>query len=318
MKSIIYSPFLFAFYITAFSSAAVASPDVIERVVAIVNDKPILLSELRRRAAVLVPQALQAPSEAERVKQVATLYREVLERIIDEQLIASTAESLSIRAEKEDEDRAIQSIQAQSGLSDAEFWEAVKEQGMSPWEYRQDIKRQVLRLKMLNQRVRGRIHISEEDIRQRYLDVSRQARNVEQYNVAHILIPIDAGSSPQEMQRRAALAKKVHSQATPQNFEKFTTTYGGGDLGWIKQGDLPEQLEATIRGLQPNHISQPVRGLSGFHIFLLRQIQQGGQIPSYEEVKQSIYRALVEQRMAREEQIFIKDLRRKAAIIKRL
>ncbi len=291
---------------------------MIERVVAIVNDRPILLSEVRQRSAPILPRVLEAKTESERIEALATLYKDVLERLVDESLIADAAHEMKIRVEREDEDRAIQNVQAQSGLSEKDFWAAVLEQGLSQHEYRQDIRRQLLRLKVLNQRVRGRVNITEEDVKQRYEDVVRQVQQTAQYHVANIFIPLSDKASSDETSKQTKLAKQLSEQANSANFDELTKKHGGSDLGWVKEGDLPEALDVVVRALSVGQVSAPVRGPTGFHVFLLKEVQRGGQIPSYDEVKHTIYRSLIEQRMTREEKIFLTDLRKKAAIIRRL
>ena len=68
-------------------SAAPARAEVIERVVAVVNDEALFLSELRRRSAPYLGRVMSAPSEAERIAGLNQLYQELLQRMIDEVLI---------------------------------------------------------------------------------------------------------------------------------------------------------------------------------------------------------------------------------------
>ncbi len=296
-----------------------AKAELIERVVGIVNDRAILLSDVRQRAAPGISQAMQAPTESQRMKQVTDLYRGVLDRLIDEQLIADAARDLDIRVEQRDIDRAIQNVQAQSGMGTEQFWQAVREQGLSLAAYREDIRRQILRLKVLNQRVRGRVSVREEDIRQRYEDSVRKMGRSKRYNTAHVFVPLADDAGATEVAEAEQKMRQVHQQLSPAGFQQIASEVGGGDLGWLKQGDLPSNLEDTILALEPGEVSQPVRGPSGYHIFLLNDVQRGGgDAPEYAEVREQIYRSMVEQAMAKEEQVFLRELRRKAVIKRRI
>ena len=97
---------------------------------------------------------------------------------------------------------------------------------------------------------------------------------------------------------------------TVENFEAEAL-----ELGWLDQGDLPAMLEDVLLGLEPGEISQPVRGPSGVHIFLLRERQAGdASIPSFEDAKVEIQRELMDTAMGKQEKLFISGLRRDAIV----
>jgi peptidyl-prolyl cis-trans isomerase SurA len=114
-------------------------------------------------------------------------------------------------------------------------------------------------------------------------------------------------------------AQTLRASLTPDNFGQASQEHGGGDLGWLDQGDLPEELENALLALEPGQISQPVRGPSGVHIFLLRERQAGGvEVPAFEAAKDAIYRELLDRAMAKQQELFLAELRRAAAIDTRL
>jgi peptidyl-prolyl cis-trans isomerase SurA len=289
---------------------------IVERIVAVVNERPILLSDVRKRVTPLLPAVMGASDEATRIKQVERIYSEALDQLIDESLIQQAARKAQIAVSRLDEDRAIQNVQAQSGIKDEAFWQAVREQGFTESQYREDIRRQLLRYKLLNQHVRGRVNVTEEQVRQRYEDAVRQAQSAQLFHVFHIFFP---AASREQLVAAEADAVTLRKLLTPDNFEDQMKSRDGGDLGWLKQGDLPDALDRTIDRMAVNEISQPVLGPSGVHIFFLRAKQKGTtEVPPFDEVKERIYRSLMEQAMARQEKIFLQELRRQAVIDKRL
>src|SRR5262245_21345143 len=90
-----------------FGSDAVARSEVIERVVAVVNDDAIFLSELRRRAAPFLEQVLSGANETKRRERIDKLYDQFLKELVDEQLIEQTARKLSITVSSAEVDQAI-------------------------------------------------------------------------------------------------------------------------------------------------------------------------------------------------------------------
>jgi peptidyl-prolyl cis-trans isomerase SurA len=268
--------------------------EVIERVVAIVNGEPMLLSELRTRAAPFLPRLMQNPSEVQRIAMTKQLYGELLTQLIDERLLEQEARKLSISVGSSDIDRAVENVQRQSGLEAAAFWEAVRGQGFTPEQYKADVRRQLLRLKVVNQKVRARINITEEDVKRKYEEQTRKARRSAQFNVANVFLPADPSSATRTAEVKAQ-AEKLIKTLTVANFDNAMKEHGGGDLGWVSQSDLPEALAEALLGMEPGQISAPVRGPQGIHIFLLRERKEGNEaVGSYEQVKNDIYRDMVD------------------------
>jgi len=303
------------------SHATPVRGDVIERVVAVVNDDAIFLSELRSKAAPRLSGAVSsARTEAERLTAIRSVYEEELDHLIDDQLIgqAATAESITVSAT--DVENAITNVRSQTRLPAEQFWQLVREQGFTEEEYRRDIRQQLLRYKVLNQRVRGRVNITEEDVRRRFDEVVAQARRRSRYNAAFVLITIPDGASATEVAALARRAEEVRASIVDvDTFEDAMDTVGGGELGWLSQGDLESDLETALAGLDEDDISSPVRGASGFFIFLLRERDTAtGALPSYDAVRMDIYRGMLQEAETRQEPAFVEELRRATTIERRL
>lgn len=299
------------------AEAKAAEGEVIERIVAVVNGDPLLLSELRTRAAPFLARVMQAP-EMQRMALMQQLYGDLLTQLIDERLLEQESRKLSISITSTDVERAITNVQRQSGLKDAEFWEAVRGQGFQPDQYKSDVRRQLVRLKVINQKVRSRINITEDDVRRRYDEQLRTARKSAKFDVAHVFMGVE-GDSVTKLSVARAKADTLKATLTPENFDAAMSEYGGGNLGWVSQGDLPEALASALIALEPGQISEPVRGPSGLHIFLLRERKEGESvIGAYEQVKQSIFGELLDKAMAKQEAAYLAELRKQSLISRRL
>jgi peptidyl-prolyl cis-trans isomerase SurA len=296
-----------------------AHADIIERVVATVNDDAIFLSELRRRAAPFLEQVISGASEADRPARIKRLYEQFLKELVDDQLIEQTARKMNVIVSSSDVEQAIENVRKQNNLESAKFWEAVKSQGFTEKQYRADVRKQILRLKVTNQRVRSRVNLNDETVRQEYDDRVRKARRRQRFHPEHVFIGLPQTATATEISNATKQAQELRATLTPDNFAAIASQRGGGDLGWLDQGDLPEELENALLALEPGQISPPVRGPSGVHIFLLRERQTGGvQIPPFEDAKDDIYRELLDRAMSKQQELFLADLRRNAVIDTRL
>jgi len=300
----------FIFVLTANS----ASADVVERVVATVNNEAIFLSDLRKRAVPFLPQVAEASTETERMSRLKELYDELLNFLVDEQLIRQLASSSGIRVTDADVDNAIENLRLQNNMTEEEFKQALDGQGLTERQYRKDLKRQLTRLKVMNERVRSRVNVTEEEVRARYEQRAREGGSELRFQVSHVVVPVGEGASAIQVAAKRQEAETLRASLTPENFNARATHLNGGDLGWLSQGDLPEELERALLPLNAGEISEPVRGSSGFHIFFLQDRQVGAGFPSYEEMKQELYREMLDAAMIRQEKIFLDEMRRKAVI----
>jgi len=291
-----------------------ANADVVERVVATVNNEAIFLSDLRKRAVPFLPQVAEASTETERMARLKELYEELLTFLVDEQLIRQLASSGGIRVTDADVDNAIENLRLQNNMTEEEFKEALESQGLSKGQYRQDLKRQLIRLKVMNERVRSRVNVTEEQVRSRYEQRARAEGSELRFQVSHVVVPVAEGASAIQVAAKRQEAETLRASLTPENFNARAPQLGGGDLGWLTQGDLPEELERALLPLNAGEISNPVRGGSGFHIFFLQDRQVGAGFPSYDEMKQELYREMLDAAMTRQEKIFLDEIRRKAVI----
>ncbi|HET6415218.1 MAG TPA: SurA N-terminal domain-containing protein [Polyangiales bacterium] len=295
-------------------AAGAADADVVERVVATVDNQAIFLSDLRTRAVPFLPQVADATTETERKARLKELYEELLNYLIDEQLIRQLATSSGVRITDADVSNAIENLRLQNNMTEQQFQQALVQQGFTEAQYRQDLKRQLLRLKVLNERVRSRVNVTEEEVRARYEQRARGEGNAIRFHVSHVVVPVADGASAIQLAAKRQEAASLRETLTPENFEARAEALGGGDLGWLSEGDLPEALEVALAPLNPGDISDPVRGGAGFHIFFLKDRQIGDDFPTYDEMKQELYREMLDAAMIKQEKVFLDEVRRKAVI----
>lgn len=301
-------------------SVTPARAETIEKVVAVVNDDAILLSDLRRRAGPFLQQALTgSESELERLNTVRQLYKQLVQQLVDEELIQQAAEKMHITVTSLEVDQAIDNVRSQNGLELDAFWDAVRNQGFTEKQYRADVRKQLLRLKVINQKVRSRVNITEQTVRDEYEDRLRTARRSQRFRASHIFIPLDETATATDVARAMRTAFELRKRLTPASFQSEMERVGGGDLGWLEQGDLPGVLEEALLELGDGEISAPIRGPQGVHVFFLQERQAGSDaMPAFQEVERAIQNEMLEKAMKRQEELFLAGLRREAVIQVRL
>ncbi|MFO0757556.1 MAG: peptidylprolyl isomerase [Byssovorax sp.] len=253
---------------------------VVERIVAVIGDRPILLTELRRRAKPFLLQIQQkVPPGPQQAAAESQVLKELIEKIIDEELEVQAADKAKINVTSDEVDAALRNVAQAQNMTMAELVrEARLRSGMSEIDYRDEIRRQILEGKMLQLRVRGRVRITEEDVKGMYERTLKDERKRREYHPMWIVLRILPGSTKNAVEERKALAAEILKKARAgASFTDLARTYSddtatresGGDLGIrapqgspaATQGKRPvlaPELEAAVLALEPGQISEPV------------------------------------------------------------
>lgn len=318
---------------------ATAEAVVVERIVAVVGDDAIFLSELRGRGSPFLRQIVkQVPGGPERAAAESKMYKELLERMVEELLETQAAERAKVTVSSEEIDAAFKNIAGSQGMTVAQLYDMTfKRSGLTEAAYRDEIRRQLLEGKMLSQRVRGRIRITEEDLKNAYSRFQREERERREYRPAWVVLRIMPESSEQAIAERFALAKNIAVQAragvdfaelAAQFSDDTQTREQGGDLGIrapqkspaAQQGKRPylaKELEAVVMPLEVGEVSEPVR--VGDAIAVLKLVaRQPSRFESYEAAKPELTQRVQNEILAREKSAWLEDLKRRTHVDVRL
>ncbi|NUP09215.1 MAG: peptidylprolyl isomerase [Polyangiaceae bacterium] len=306
-----------------------ADAAVVEKIAAVIGDDSILLSELRTRAAPLIRVlASKAPAGPQRTAAESQVYKDVLSRMVEETLEAQAAERMKVTVSPEEIDRALENVAGQQKLTVDELLLAAEQRsGLSEVEYRAEIRRQVLEGKLLSQRVRGRIRITEEDLKNAYTRAVREERERREYRPEIILLKILPGSSPAAIATREQEAQNIYNQLKAgASFEDMAKQYSdepktkdkGGDMGihapiktqaaqMGKRPALAEEVEARLMPLEPGEITAPFR-LGDAILIMGVKSRQPSRFTTYEAAKEEMVQRLQNEILARENESWLADL----------
>src|SRR5262245_61041624 len=149
--------------------ASQSGATVIERIVAVVGEQAILLSELRDRARPFLLRLSQQPTdEAQRAAATSELYRRLVQRLVEEELEQKAANRSNITVTPREIDEALTRIAQQNGVSMQRIMDEALSSGLTEQGYRQELRRQLLETKMLNLRIQGRLRVTDDDVRGAY------------------------------------------------------------------------------------------------------------------------------------------------------
>lgn len=138
--------------------------EVVDRVVCVVDDDAIFLSELERRARPFLAEIPAGLPTEQRAQRRAEVMRTALDRMLDDQLIRRAATRAHLTVSEDDVDEFIGRMATERGATPEQIYAALQQEGVSRAEYRTYMESEVLQLRVLQARVRGRINITEADL----------------------------------------------------------------------------------------------------------------------------------------------------------
>lgn len=305
----------------ALAAAGGARARVVEKIAAVVGDNVVLASEVEEKAGPLLSEAAQIPDPTKRGARASALRHEVLDRLIDDELILQQASELKLTITSEQVDSSIDEIKRQNGIDDAQLLEALKGQGMTMQNYRADIKRQLLRFRVINIAVGSRVSISDEDVKS-YYDRHMKTGSNTQVRASHVFVAIPDGADASVVAEKQAQAQRVLERAQKgEDFAKLArelsddpaTRGEGGDLGYFGKDMLPKPIEEIVFAMNVGDIRGPVRADRGFHVIKLvdRRVKEAKPL---EEVKDDIRMQLRQKEMERQTKTYLTELRKKTLV----
>jgi peptidyl-prolyl cis-trans isomerase SurA len=302
--------------------AAAARAEIKERIAAVVNGQPILLSDVEERVGPELARVMQEPAGAQRDKDRTGLLRRGLTELVDEKLIESEAQTLGLTVSEEELQRALEQLARQQNMELADFRQALEQQGV-PWDAARDaVRRQTLMAEVLRFKVKAR-KVSDEEVQAAYATETQNP----QYEVRarHIFVPVAQGATP--AQQAAAQARADQALRRVKSGETFAlvaremsegpTAKQGGDLGYFRRGLMLPAIEQAAFSLKPGEVSQVIRTSSGFHLVLVEDRRAIPPKP-LADVKEELRSRLANDSVFRERENYLATLRKTAQIDEKL
>ncbi len=262
---------------------------IIDGVIAIVNDTPILRSQLDRAVAQASAQ-LQAQNKP--VPPAQQLYPQVLDQLITKQIQLDIIKRQGLQAEENTVNAALTNLAQQNGVASlAEFQQKLDAQRAGSYQaLRQKVSEDLAIQTLQQQQLASRIKISDQDVDNFLKSPESNALEKSQYRTLHIRVPFeaDAAGKTSDKQKKQALTVATqiakNLQAENANIEQIMTdaqtNYNaqiqGGDMGYHVAAELPTELSKNITALEVGQVTNPIATAEGYNVIKLVD-KRGGQ-----------------------------------------
>ncbi len=295
-----------------------AEASIVERVVAVVGERPILLSELRHRARPHLYRILATTPDPTRQAALETeLFRDLLNRMIDDRLEEQAADKAHLAVSPDEIDAALKNIATAARIQVKDLVTEAKKQGLTEQDYRDELRRQVLEGKLVNLRVRGRVRVTEQDARAAYSRVLKEMDKEQPVDVNILALRIMPGGTSEQAKAREVLAADLAAQARAgKDFCQLVKAYSDdqttretcGSRGPQPMNMLVPELQAALRVMKSGEVSDPIK--IGNEALLVVRLTQEVRVPAFEQVKDQMMERAYGEAMERQRKQWLLELRR--------
>ncbi|OQY29653.1 MAG: hypothetical protein B6244_03015 [Candidatus Cloacimonetes bacterium 4572_55] len=253
--------------------------EVVDCIVAKVNDEIILQSEVDESIELHFSQLQKYPTDEE-IQQARDEY---LNQMVENLILVQEAKNADISVQSSEINQALNETldnMMSKFPSQQMFEKELEREGLSLVDlkrrYRKDIRNQLMINRLIDVEIRSQIEVSAQDARQLYEKKGDEIPDKpEEVTLSHILIPIEMSDHAEESARE--LANEVRQIALDgADFADLARQYSdgpsaslGGYLGSFGRGDMVAEFEETAFSMEVGEISEPVRTQFGFHLIKL-------------------------------------------------
>jgi peptidyl-prolyl cis-trans isomerase SurA len=249
-----------------------ALPSVV-KATAIVNGEVITQTDIDQRLALLAI-ANNAPiptTELDRLRQ------QVLSNLIDETLQIQAARHEEIEITDADVDKTVARVAGNVNQTPDQMADYLKARGSSIRSIRRQITGEIAWRRLQSKKIESTVSVGDEEV-QAVIDKMNASKGAEEFRVGEIFISANSTNEQQALANAdrvfAALQQGGSFVGYARQFSEASTAAVGGDLGWVRPEQMPEQLAQAIRSMRPGMVSRPIKVQGGYSIVAVQDIRK--------------------------------------------
>jgi peptidyl-prolyl cis-trans isomerase SurA len=303
-----------------FISDVARSAEVVDRIVAVVNDDIIRLVELNKAFEPIEKQIQSKGFPAEKEREI--IYEErmkTLNNLVDDKLVDQKIDEAGITVKDSEIDSAIERIKSMNKYSQEDLELALTSSGLNLKDYREEVKKQILRNKLVNQEVTSNIVITHSDIQTYYDTHPDTYKTQKRYLLRNILM-----AYPAEIESRTVVRSRMDQvfeqlkngapfKEMAEDHSQAINSVDGGRLGFFTIDDMSDDIKAAVSPLKPGEFSSIIETENGFQIFYVEEIAETPS-KSFNEASDEIRQKLYEDQVNEKLKTWIEQLKKEAHI----
>jgi peptidyl-prolyl cis-trans isomerase SurA len=215
---------------------------------------------------------VQGSEDKRKVEEVRST---ILDSLIEQRLVKQAADKAGIEISEREIDNAVEDIKKQNNLTQEQLLVALAQSGLTQKEYREQLKEQIRQVKFINKEFRSKISIQADDIEDYYRQNIREFSGSAVYRMNMIFLP---SNDRKAMNERLKLV--TDGLSSGEDFRQLASHYSdgpspslGGDLGYMKTGEMESWIEEAVKSLQPGQATPAITRPEGVYFIQLTEFK---------------------------------------------
>jgi len=251
------------------------TPDnpAIRKATAIVNGTVITGTDVdQRMALILLANNGQIPAE-----EMQRLREQVLRNIVDETLQIQAAEQQELKVEPREVDAYYERYAKSFNRTPAELSAYLRTVGSSERSVKRQILGEMSWTRLQRRQIEPFVNVSEEEVNS-FIERLNASKGTQEFRIGEIFISATPETAAEARANADRIVQQIRGGASfvayARQFSEASTAAVGGDLGWVRAEQLPEQLGAAARAMPVGNISDPIAIPGGYSIIAVQDKRQ--------------------------------------------
>ncbi|MFY0583433.1 peptidylprolyl isomerase [Cystobacter fuscus] len=304
-------------------NGAAARAELVDRVAAVVNRDIITQSEVEKRAAPELARLAGERDSQKRAEARSVVMKKALDSLIGEKLMEEQIKELGLGVTDAELEAAVADVKRQNNITDdAQFNQLLSGEGFNVATYKEFLRKQMSRMKLVQMKVSSKVKVSEEDLKAAYTQYAKMESGDAEVHARHILVQVDAKATPAQVEAARVKAVALAEQARKPGVDfaqlareksEGPSASDGGDLGFFRRGVMVPAFERVAFTLGEGEVSEPVRTQFGWHVLKVEE-KRAVDVPAFETVRQELETRLKMQKTEKYVEQYVQELRQKASV----
>lgn len=298
-----------------------ARAEIVDRIVAFVNDEIITLHELNTAFEPYRKKIDDSYKGTDKDRIMSETRLTLLNRMIDNLLIEQEAKKSAIAVSDEEVMASIRDNLARRKTTMDAFQQSLAREGTNFEDYKKEMRDSMVRTRLLRREVRSKVTVNDEEIGEYYRLHREEYEGKDAVKLKHILLLFPGNmdenakaklqADAMEILKRLRMGESFDSLAA--RFSKGPAASDGGDVGFVEKGAMLPEVEKAAFSLDRDKISDLIESPVGFHIIKVID-RRGSGLKPIEEVRAEIKSRLEDGKIEKKFDSWISELRAKSLV----
>lgn len=298
-----------------------AGAEEVNRVVAVVGEDVITALDLDKLVKSMEAQLGRIDDPAEAAARKKQMRKVALERLIEDRIFQQEVKRQKIGVSQAEIDRYIERIKSRNQISEKQFAAHLSRRGLTPDEYKAELRKDILKQKLIQRAVKQQVVISDDQVQEYYKKNIKEYGNLDEVRIRALFltVPDDAGMDAREVVQKQAEALRAQA-VEKKNLAELATKHSqgpgadkGGVLEPVSSKDMVPAMRQALGQMEPGDISQVLTIPGGFVFFELMG-KTGDNVLAFKEVSDQIREKLESEALEKKFQTWMDELRKKTFV----